>query len=474
MRAAYIGLLAGALLLLDPGGADPARAKLVLLLPGLALLALAARAPAPPDRLEALLALAAGLGLGRAALGPFPGRLEGLAAPLVLAGSYLVARRLLTSAEATRALGVLGGLAALATLAEPLLFAFRTSTGTHPAGELVGPTANPALTAGLLVLALPAAGALAPWVAVPVLAALLGTLSRAGLLGLATLALRRGLPARALLAGLVLGLALLVLGGRTGYFDPGQLVGTRTLRARIDMHTLLLPALAERPLLGHGPGAVGIVYGEAIRRVGRPQTLPDRVDHAHDPFLQLALECGALGLGTGALLLATVGSRLRRDPGPAADGLLGFGIAELFGTGSGSPLSLALAGLALAGLDRAPAPAPAAPGRGPALALGLALAALVPAGLGAARAERARARIRSDAARGRPPEPLPVETLAWSPEARLDLASARARAGQPGAAAAGWLALEAAFPGCGGAEQNRRALRRWLGREPPPAGPAPP
>lgn len=492
---ALVLILAG-MAALDLASVDPARIKLAALLPlvGLALLADGARgAPLPPTALDGAVLLHVLVALATSAAAPFPGRADAaLAVEALAAGTYLLARRRLGPADLAGALGIAGGLLALATLGELVVSpGWKTANagGVFPAGELVGPLANPNLTASALVLALPASllvtGGLGLVVVLP---ALLGTLGRAALAaaGLQVAALvargdapgsRRRLVAVAGAAGL-----LLAIGHAAGQLDLGQVTRGRTLTARRDLWGLLAEEAATRPLGGFGPGRVGIAYGLATARRGRPDTLDDRVDHAHQPLLDAFVRGGFPGL-VASLVLAglALGAVLRglRSGGPAgalALGLAGFVLAEQTGVGLGTPALACVGALVLGALAAGDARDPPPGIAVLPILVGAGLLLATPGALARARADRARATLQ----RARPGSLTPNALAALraghraTPDARHDSAARLILEGDLGAGVARLLLLEALHPGQARARENRALLRRMQGRAPPAMGPAPP
>lgn len=458
-----------------------------------------------------------------AAAAPFPAhQLEALAVVMVGAAGFELARRQLTPAQLVSGLALVGGLVAAATLGELAWGVDWKAPGPigYPAGELVGPLANPNLTATFLVLCLPALAARGRGLGLALaLPALVGTLSRAAVLGVGAVAVMLGLgrgastgggPAEATPAndspaegspaedpstaprrlGLALGLgaavALLVVGA-TSRFDLAQVLRTRTLRARAEMGRLFLSAAARRPLLGWGPGAAGVAYGRQVERVGRSGLLGERVEHAHNPFVQALVEGGALGLGLAVALWVLAAwlcwarrGAPDRDLRALAAGAAGWGVAELVGVGSARVVGVLAAGMALGGLAGRPDPAGEGPSPGGRsawmVALGLLLLASTPQLATQARAGRDRKQLRVPP-KSRPQLEAQVDRArphGGDLEVRFDAAAALTRAGDPPRGVARWLWIESQYPAYPGAQANRQLVRIHVQGARPPAGPAPP
>lgn len=295
-------------------------------------------------------------------------------------------------------------------------------------------------------------------------------------LGLAVLALA-GLAAaahaeraRRLVAGLaLLGLAALVPRAQAVLAGRDSSAGARTVYARA-----ALAGIAERPLLGWGPGSTPWMLAERLEP--RPGVNPagEAVGEAHSLPLALAAEIGLPGTLLAAAALGLFGARrLRAAP---AGGDRELALAGLCGLGAGVGMSAGNAFLAVPALPLALAAAAAAalagggepavpPGRGrgawiPALLLGGASAVvLLPAALAQEAYQRAtraptRAEARVAVARAAaldPGFPLYAARAAWLPGppiAERAAAAVAAAESAHGVAAlwlrAGTLALEAA------------------------------
>jgi exopolysaccharide production protein ExoQ len=186
------------------------------------------------------------------------------------------------------------------------------------------------LACGLLALAHPRARAWAGGVAALALAMFLPTRSVGGVAALAlaalpvgfVAALRRLVPAaRRRTTGLV-GVALAALGALAVAFAPTWLAWLGrdvTLTRRTEIWALVLPAIAERPWLGHGASAFWDVAA-ASSEIDR--TLHFDPGSAHNGFLDLALDLGVVGLAAFcipfALALARAVRLALRAPGAAA------------------------------------------------------------------------------------------------------------------------------------------------------------
>lgn len=473
-----------ALLTLDPRGMDPATAKLPLLCLGAGTLAVTSGArPGPlPRGPVAGLALAwLAWALVASARAPYPARAElGLVLAVLPVAAFWVAHRELTAAQVARGLAILAGVAAASQVLE-LVVAPPWAQGPMgaPANELVGCMANPNRTAAVVLLGAPAllAAGGAPALLLVALA-LGGSLSRGAWLGaLVAAAAGRAGAAGARGAGLVALLAAAALLA-SSQLHVQQVLRTRTLRSRADLARVFGEAAAQRPLTGWGPRAGGVAFGLVTRQRGRPETLSDREDFAHNPLLQRLVEEGLPGL---LLALAAAGlwarTREREAPGSRAIalGLLGAGVAELFSVGLEGPLMRVLVGGA-AGAALPPPEDP--PARSPAsLLLGLALLAGTPHALALTGAEVQRRLARGLGGDG-VSRMLPKEAAdrAGSPELRYDSAGQLALARELALARARYLVLEARSPGYGSSEGTRRDIREYLGarRAPASAGPVAP
>jgi putative inorganic carbon (HCO3(-)) transporter len=213
-----------------------------------------------------------------------------------------------------------------------------------------GPVADPNDFAFLLVPAVALAIGLRgqarrrwPWDVATVLlvVAVLGTLSRGALVGLAVMALL------ALVAGLVrlraaAGLAILVAGVvavvvsvvpglvSTSLQQKGQ-VADQNISERLDLWEAAGRMTVEHPVLGLGPGAFALHHDQYTT------SLPDDVNHpldvAHNTWLEVSSELGTLGLLAFLAILVTAFAaawstwRRRRDPLAAAIGVALVGTA---------------------------------------------------------------------------------------------------------------------------------------------------
>ncbi len=507
-----LATLAIATFALDPCAADPTVPKRLVLALGLALSLLPRSDRDRPDGVTSAATLLAFLLVGAAATASFPGRIpEALPRIAIALGALLAARRGPGPEVVSGFLAWLVQWVAVASLLE-LAFppAWRSAASPeHVAGELVGPLANPNLTASVLVLGLAATRIRfgLPGLMLPCLA-LAGTLSRAGWVGAAVALLARARshrtdpsgpvapgpgaipaatrgPAPRRLASVLLLTSCAGLGLALSHrFDLGQLVRTRTVAARLALWERLGQAVTERPAVGWGPGGSAVAYGLSLEGRGPAEGLPDRVDHAHQPFLERAVEAGIPGLAASLLLALAILAGIREGlrsphPGPAA-GLAGLLVAESVGVGLESDCGVALAALAAGSLP--PVATLAAPGRVPGWTprlVALALLAFLPSTWRRAGEERTRAEVPRLATHpGRIPRDR-FEVVPSSPELRLDTAGLLLDPEAPdlgprvGRSRARYLLLEASHPGAPAAGSMRRAIRERLGA-PRRQGPEPP
>ncbi|MDN4162847.1 O-antigen ligase family protein [Nocardioides abyssi] len=220
-----------------------------------------------------------------------------------------------------------------------------------------GPIGDPNDMAFFLLAAVPLgvalrAGARRPWIhdvaVVLTLAALLGTLSRGALLGLAA-AVVVGLLIRLVTWKAVVG--LVVVGAttvavavsvfpslvETSIEQKGN-IADRNVSERLDLWESAGRMTLDAPVLGHGPGAFSIEHRDYLDR------LPDAVDHdldvAHNTYLETSAELGLLGLAAWFALLgagylaARSGWVARRDrlAGAVGVALVGTAVAAVFVT----------------------------------------------------------------------------------------------------------------------------------------------
>jgi putative inorganic carbon (HCO3(-)) transporter len=178
------------------------------------------------------------------------------------------------------------------------------------------------------------------------LAALAFTYSRNAWLGLAAGALGLVLTARRILPIVAVLVGVLVAGGVA---MPGQVaervrsvvnLEDETLRDRVAMWRAGLSMIADRPLLGVGPGEVRAWY----QHYRRPEAIRPSTGHLHNSAIQVAAERGLLALGAWLWLWVVFfreGWRLLDRTGRAAPerralicaslaGVAGFLVAGLF------------------------------------------------------------------------------------------------------------------------------------------------
>lgn len=189
-----------------------------------------------------------------------------------------------------------------------------------------------------------------PWdvATVLVLVAILGTLSRGALVGLAAmavLAVAAGMVrlrgAAALTAGVAVatGLVAVTFPGMVAVsLQQKDFVANQNVSERLALWTAATEMTVEHPVLGMGPGAFALHHGDFLT------SLPDDVNHpldvAHNTWLELSSELGLLGLVAFVAMLAVAFAqswsvwRGRRDPVAAAVcvGLVGTAAAATFVT----------------------------------------------------------------------------------------------------------------------------------------------
>lgn len=467
---ATLALLAGLALVHDPDSLDPLSPRLplaALLIPaGLLAAALTRRALAFHQG-DALAAAALALTSLGAALSPAPWDSgPALAAAALAAGAYLLGRRAgerpaLLEAAASGTLIALIAVSAtmIGSYAQPAGRDLLTAIPTH---ALVGPLANPDLTAAWIVLVLPlaAAGRGGRVLTGLGIIALAWTLSRGALLaaaGAACLYHARALPTtrRPVVAALI---AFLVLTGFAAVnpTDRAKLTSPTTVLKRLTIWRTSLDLYRQSPLFGHGPGRFGALYANA--RPADP-TGPGRLppsSFAHNLPLQVAVEHGLAGL---ALLSLAVAGLARLDPHDPqtralAAGLAGFLLHNLVSHAAYTlPILLLAAFLAGALVTRAPH-GPVESPRAYALTCllaGFVLFLIAPWTLSANRAFHAAGVARALLARANPEASALAAKQALAalaeapnhPHVRYIAAGALAESGRPAAALAQYLLLEA-------------------------------
>jgi O-antigen ligase len=491
MRGLLSVVLLAGLLLLDPRGADPAVCKLLILVPGFGLLLLiSAGRPReirlhPLDGAFLLTTLWILLSSSQAA---YPGRFPEAALTLVVAcGAYWLARRELGREDLEVPLGVLSLLAASSMLLELVIRPpwIANMVRGMAAEELVGCLANPNLTASCVLLGAAAATRRWGWpAALTCLGALVGSLSRGALLGgLVLVGLwgrSRGLSLAGrgkLLSGLVVLAVVLGLGVSQGVMEPAQLGRTRTVKGRLALYQIFARAGWSQRKTGWGVGRAGVAYSRDTALHGTPATLSDRVEFAHNPFLQRFVEGGIPGLLlfllASLLSLRVILRRLRAPSPELAMGLTAFLMAEQVGVGLENAFLHCLVALLLGTLvsqttrEGARTSERHDPGiRSPLAALlaGLLLVA-TPIAVHLTQAERLRREIRAQTSRG---EARPMEDEIAdrhpSPELRYDAAGVLALERKLALARARYLVLESGYPNYGSARENRLSIREYQGK----------
>jgi len=173
-----------------------------------------------------------------------------------------------------------------------------------------------------------------PWDAatVVVLVAVLGTLSRGSLVGLAAMVVvalaagmvrLRGTAALAAAVAAVAGLVAVTFPGLVSVsLHQKDFVAQQNVSERLDLWSAAAEMTVDHPVLGMGPGAFALRHGAFLT------SLPDDVNHpldvAHNTWLELSSELGVLGLVAFVAVLVVAFRqawsvwRRRRDPVAAA------------------------------------------------------------------------------------------------------------------------------------------------------------
>jgi O-antigen ligase len=189
-----------------------------------------------------------------------------------------------------------------------------------------------------------------PWdvMTVVVLVALLGTLSRGALVGLAAMAVLavtagmvrlRGAVALGAVVGVVAALVAVTFPGLVSMsLHQKDFVAEQNISERLDLWTAAAAMTVDHPVLGMGPGAFALHHGAFMT------SLPDDVNHpldvAHNTWLELSSELGVLGLVAFVAILVVAFAQAwsiwqrRGDPVAAAVcvGLVGTAAAATFVT----------------------------------------------------------------------------------------------------------------------------------------------
>lgn len=273
--------------------------------------------PALPGAFQAAMAAwLAALGAS-AALGPYAS-LDALLPPLIAVGWFLLVMLVRPRPERL-ALALVGSGAVVASVAllqflglDPFaLFGWVALGGSDPRMRVYATLGNPNFVAAYLVALVPLTIALRTHLApgrtlLSIALALEGlavcaTGSRAAALALAAALLwlavfgrRRRLLAMVVLAGLV---GTFVLA-----FAPSRPMST-TLRGRYYVWQVVAPHLAERPVLGSGPGAFPMKFAEweterwsTGRASASERAFAGIQDHAHNDYLEILVENGIAGV----------------------------------------------------------------------------------------------------------------------------------------------------------------------------------
>ena len=168
--------------------------------------------------------------------------------------------------------------------------------------------------------------------AILVLLAIVGTLSRGAMLGLAAMVMfavvTRMVRLRvAVLGAVVLGAALALTAAlfpemvSTSLAQKDYVAG-QNVSERLELWQAAGQMTVENPLLGLGPGSFALYHQDYIGAL--PADVNHRLDVAHNTYLEVSSELGFLGLGMFLLMLllafvgAWVGWRRTRDPLAAA------------------------------------------------------------------------------------------------------------------------------------------------------------
>lgn len=189
-----------------------------------------------------------------------------------------------------------------------------------------------------------------PWdvATVVILVAVLGTLSRGALVGLAAMAVLavgaglvrlRGAVALATVVAVVAGLIAVTFPSLVSVsLQQKDFVAQQNVSERLQLWTAAADMTVDHPVLGMGPGAFSLYHGDFM------SSLPDDVNHpldvAHNTWLELSSELGLLGLLAFMALLVVAFTqawsvwRRHRDPLAAAVcvGLVGTAAAATFVT----------------------------------------------------------------------------------------------------------------------------------------------
>ena len=184
-----------------------------------------------------------------------------------------------------------------------------------------------------------------------------------------TFHIRRAVSARGLRRFfLILAAAALLLGLAAVWFTPAR-SGTvyelsQAMRghledsygsSRIRIWRGVLALIPERPILGGGPGTLPlrleIEFSRFVPETGG--TLRTYVDNAHNQYLQLLADTGAVGLAGYVLLLAGTVVHAAKKRAPQTLALLCYCVQDFFGLGLClvSPVFWAILGLSLSGSD---------------------------------------------------------------------------------------------------------------------------
>jgi putative inorganic carbon (hco3(-)) transporter len=187
-----------------------------------------------------------------------------------------------------------------------------------------------------------------PWdlATVVVLVAVLGTLSRGALVGLAAMVVvavltgmvrLRSAVALTSVVAVVTGLVALTFPALVSVsLQQKDFVARQNVSERLDLWHAAAAMTVEHPVLGMGPGAFALRHGDFLT------SLPDDVNHpldvSHNTWLELSSELGVLGLLAFLAMLAVAFGQAwpvrRRDPVAAAvcAGLVGTAAAATFVT----------------------------------------------------------------------------------------------------------------------------------------------
>ena len=333
-----------------------------------------------------------------------PGQRDSLLTSVALVGIYLATRvstRTPRDLEGTLlvalAAATVSSVYAIAQAAglDPLAWTRTSGYGAvqmRPFGTLGHPNLLGAVASACLASAVPMAlgfggrrRALPALAALPLVAAILLSLSRSAWLGAlsgvavaALLARRAGAsPIMTRKSLLIAGASTLAVGGGLWIGGWGPLLQQRFQqlllgagRTRIEIWRAALDAFAARPWLGHGPDTFGLVFPSFQTPEYWNHEWGGLPLHAHSIYLHALATRGLLGAAAGAVCIAGIllaagaawraGGDLRRAVPSPAGAIVALGVAGGFGSiGVSGSLLLVIAAASLAALATSAAPATA-------------------------------------------------------------------------------------------------------------------